>query len=68
MASTSAKTSVNVLMKWIIESNREENPGINTLDHKEPELLSEAELKERRDLIEESLKLKENKSRLQKRK
>ena len=53
-------------MKWINESNREENPGINTLDHKEPELLSEAELKESRDLIEESLKLKENKSRLQK--
>ena len=51
----------NVLIGWINEINGEGGPDINTLDHKEPESLSEAELQERRDFIEESHKLKENK-------
>ena len=51
----------NVLIGWINEINGEGGPDINTLDHKEPESLLEAELQERRDFIEESHKLKENK-------
>jgi len=61
LGSDECELPANVLVGWINESNGEENPDINTLDHKEPELLSAAELKERRDFIEESLKLNENK-------
>ena len=61
LGSEECELSANVLVGWINESNGEEDPDINTLDHKDhKELLSAAELKERRDFIEESLKLNEN--------
>ena len=53
--------SANVLIGWINKRNVQEDQNIKTLDHRKPELLSKTELQERRDFIEESLKLKENK-------
>ena len=60
LGSEECELSANVLVGWINESNGEEDPDINNLDHREPKLLSAADLKKRRDFIEESLKLNEN--------
>ena len=61
MGKNEYELSAFVLIGRINESNRQEDLNINTLDHKEPVILSKTELQKRLDFIEKSRKLKENK-------
>ena len=61
MGKNEYELSTFVLIGRINESNRQEDLNINTLDHKEPVILSKTELQKRLDFIEKSRKLKENK-------
>ena len=61
MGKNECELSAFVLIARINESNGQEDRNLNTLDHREPELLSKTELKKRLDFIEKSRKLKENK-------